>query len=632
VATQTAEAPANVASRRRRYPPIESHGMIGDLQTAALVVDDGTIDWFCSPRFDSPSIFAALLDYEKGGHFQITAQGGDDIVVRQLYMPDSAVLITRFMTTEGVGEVVDFMPISDPDIVTNHHRIVRIVRSVRGDMRFRLECAPRFDYGRQTHVLQVDGQGATFRTPSVSLQLNATIPLRADGGDVWAEFVLHQGERAGVVLESSAEGPARGVDLEDLTKLQNLTLQQWSLWVGRSTYEGRWRDLVQRSAITLRMLIYAPTGAPVAALTTGLPEVPGGERNWDYRYTWLRDASFSIYALLGLGYRDEAIQFLDWTGKRVVEHAKGGTPLKIMYRVDGSSDLEESSLDHFEGWRGSRPVRIGNGAAGQRQLDIYGEVMDSIYHAHQASWRISHRGWRALSDVIYWLAQNWDTAEEGIWETRGGQREFTYGRLQTWVALDRMVRMARDLGRPADTPLLNRERDKVYAQIIEKGWNPTRGAFTQHYETDVLDASILLMPVLGFIAAEDDLWKSTLAAIDKELVSDSLVYRYNPSASPDGLRGHEGTFSICTFWYVDALSRSGRLDDARLVFEKMMSYANQLGLFAEEIGPTGEQLGNFPQAFSHLALINAALNLDYQLDHGAGQVDVLRAAVSRIRA
>lgn len=596
------------------------------------MADDGTIDWFCYPRFDSPSIFASLLDYEKGGHFQVAAEGGDEIVVRQLYIPDSAILVTRFMTPAGVGEVVDFMPVSEPDKVTDRHRIVRLVRSVRGDMKFRLECAPRFDYGRQSHVLQLEGRGATFRAGSATLQLNATVPLRADGVDVWAEFVLNEGDQAGVVLETSPEGPGGGVDLDQVTELQRLTISQWSLWVGRSTYEGRWRDLVQRSAITLRLLIYAPTGAPVAAVTTGLPEVPGGERNWDYRYTWLRDASFSVYALLGLGYREEAIQFLDWTGQRVVHHAEGGSPLRIMYRVDGSSELDELSLDHFEGWRGSRPVRIGNGAAGQRQLDIYGEVMDSIYHAHEASWRIDSRGWTALSEVMYWLARNWDGPEEGIWETRGGQRKFTYGRLQTWVALDRMVRMARDLGRPADSALLNRERDNVYSQIMEQGWNPKRGAFTQHYETDVLDASVLLMPLVGFIAPNDPLWQSTLNAIDKELVSDSLVYRYNPSASPDGLRGHEGTFSICTFWYVDALARSGRLDDARLVFEKMMSYANQVGLFAEEVGPTGEQLGNFPQAFSHLALINAALNLDYQLDHGAGQVDVLQAAVNRTRA
>jgi GH15 family glucan-1,4-alpha-glucosidase len=629
--TQTAPAPTPVTPRRRRYPPIETHGVIGDLQTAALITEGGTIDWFCCPRFDSPSIFASLLDYEKGGYFKIAPEDGG-AVVRQLYLPDSAILITRFMTEAGVGEVEDFMPIQEPEKVTNRHRIVRVIRSVRGDMKFHLECAPRFDYGRQAHDLKMEKHGATFTAGGTVAKLTSTVPLTATGSDVHAVFVLHEGEEVGVIFEFSPEGPAVGVGPDELARLREGTIDNWSRWLRRSTYQGRWRDMVQRSAMTLRMLTYAPTGAPVAALTTGLPELVGGERNWDYRYTWIRDASFSVYALIALGYRDEAIKFLGWTGQRVLDHAEGGPPLRIMYRVDGSSDLDEYTLDHFEGWRGSRPVRIGNGAADQRQLDIYGELMDSIYHAHQASWRMGHQGWTELGKVMDWLMGNWDTTEEGIWETRGGQKKFTYGRLMAWVAMDRMVRMARDLGRPADTPRLSRERDKIYQQIMEASWNPIKGAFTQHYDTDVLDASVLLMPLVGFISPNDPMWHSTLDAIDRELVSDSLVYRYNPSASPDGLQGHEGTFSICTFWYVDALARSGRLYEARLVFEKMMTYANAVGLFSEEIGPTGEQLGNFPQAFSHLSLINAAINLDYQLDHGAGQVDVLQTAVSRPRA
>jgi GH15 family glucan-1,4-alpha-glucosidase len=631
MATKTAPSPTHAGPRRRRYPPIETHGVIGDLQTAALITEFGTIDWFCCPRFDSPSIFASLLDYDKGGYFQIAPEDGD-AVVRQLYLPDSAILVTRFMTEAGVGEVEDFMPIHEPEKVTSRHRIVRVIRSVRGDMKFHLECAPRFDYGRQPHDLKMGEHGATFTAGNNVANLNAMVPLTSAGSDVRAVFVLHEGEEVGVIFEFSPEGPAMGVEPDEVARLRENTIDNWSRWLRRSSYEGRWRDMVQRSAMTLRMLTYAPTGAPVAALTTGLPELAGGERNWDYRYTWIRDASFSVYALIALGYRDEAIRFLRWTWQRIVDHAEGGPPLKIMYRVDGSSDLDEYTLDHFEGWRGSRPVRIGNGAADQRQLDIYGELMDSIYHAHQASWRMAHQGWTELGAVMDWLMSNWDTPEEGIWETRGGQKKFTYGRLMAWVAMDRMLRMARDLGRPADTPRLSRERDKIYQQIMAAAWNPKKGAFTQHYDTDVLDASVLLMPLVGFIAPDDPMWQSTLNAIDRELVSDSLVYRYNPSASPDGLRGHEGTFSICTFWYVDALARSGRLYDARLVFEKMMTYANAVGLFSEEIGPTGEQLGNFPQAFSHLSLINAAINLDYQLDHGAGHVDVLRTAMSRQRA
>jgi GH15 family glucan-1,4-alpha-glucosidase len=368
-------------------------------------------------------------------------------------------------------------------------------------------------------------------------------------------------------------------------------------------------------------MTYAPTGAPVAAPTTGLPEQAGGERNWDYRYTWIRDGSFSIYALLGLGYTEEAAAFGGWLLDRATDSAAdGGRPLKIMYRVDGSSDLVEETLDHFEGWRGSRPVRIGNGAADQLQLDIYGEAMDSIYLADTSGLQAGHQAWTELAKMIDWVCEHWDQPDEGIWETRGGRKDFTYGRFQCWLALDRAIRMATHRGRPADLARWAVERDNIYNQIMNRGWNPKVGAFTQHYTTEVLDSSLLLMPLQGFIAPNDPMWLSTLRAMDRELVSDSLVYRYNPSASPDGLAGDEGTFSLCTFWYVDALGRAGRLDEARLVFEKMFTYANHLGLYSEEIDSTGGQLGNFPQAFSHLALISAAVNLDYQLDHGAGTV------------
>ena len=624
-AVRTVRRPVATEERRERYPPIADHGLIGDLQTAALIAKDGTVDWFCCPRFDSPSVFGSLLDHDRGGYFQIAPERAG-YTVRQLYFPDSAVLITRFMSEEGVGEVVDFMPVERPETPTDRHRLVRVVRVVRGTLRFRLDCAPRFDYGRAPHELQLSDGGAVFRSTALQLTMHSAIPLERRGDDVVAEVNLRQGEVAGIVLESGSGVAPAPITRDELLVMLTGTIGHWKGWLHRSTYEGRWREVVQRSATTLRLMTYAPTGALVAAPTAGLPELVGGERNWDYRFTWIRDASFSVYALLGLGYTNEAAAFMRWLSDRVVEQAGADSgPLKIMYRVDGGSDLREEILEHLEGYRGSRPVRIGNGAADQLQLDIYGEAMDSLFHAHCAGLRIGHTGWLKLDGLMTWLGSNWDRTDEGIWETRGGQRNFTYGRLMSWVAMDRMVRIARDLGLPTDLQRLVIERDRIYRQVVERAWNSQKGAYVQHYDSDVLDASVLLMPLVGFASPTDPMWQSTLRAIDRELVSDSLVYRYDPSASPDGLRGHEGTFSICTFWYVDALARSGRLEEARLVFEKMLTYANDLGLFSEEIGPTGEQLGNFPQAFSHLALINAAINLNYQLDHGPGAVAFLRA-------
>jgi GH15 family glucan-1,4-alpha-glucosidase len=605
-----------------RYPPIADHGLIGDLQTTALVTTDGCVDWFCCPRFDSPSVFASLLDRDKGGRFRI-GPVADDYVARQLYLPDTAILITRFMTPGGVGEVIDFMPVHDPQHASDRHRLVRAVRCVRGELQFELECAPRFDYGRQPHELELTESGAVFRTPTLQLTLHGggAGALRRDGNDVRGVLTVRAGQTGGVMLESAADGPPRTMAPEELLELLTSTARFWRGWLARSSYRGRWREQVDRSAITLKLLTYAPTGALVAAATAGLPEQVGGERNWDYRFTWVRDGSFSVHALLGLGFTEEAEAFIRWLGDRAAEQVgEASGPLKIMYRIDGSSDLDEQTLDHWEGYAGSKPVRIGNGAADQLQLDIYGELLDSVWLADQHGIRVGHPGWVKLAQLADWVCEHWDQPDEGVWETRGGRQNFTYGRLMCWVALDRMVRLAREHGRPADLGRWIEQRDRIYRQIVEQGWNRKRRAFTQHDQTEVLDASLLMMPLVGFVAPRDPMWLSTLDAMDEELVSDSLVYRYDPSASPDGLVGEEGTFSICTFWYVDALARSGRLEQARLTFEKMFTYANHLGLYAEEIGLTGEQLGNFPQAFTHLSLINAAISLDHQLDQGAGEI------------
>ena len=604
------------------YPDISDHGLIGDLQTAALVTKDGTVDWFCCPRFDSPSVFASLLDAEKGGYCRVRPDR-DDFVTRQMYLPGTALLVTRFMTPDGVGEVTDFMPVTGTTPAVQH-RLVRQLRCVRGTIRFVADIRPRFDYGRQPHKLETTDDGAVFHVNGTQLTVHTVgqpgSPLGEQGvtvqsvdNDLRVARTLHEGETAGMVIEWMG-GPPRRLSPAEMDRLSGDSVRFWQEWLGRSTYTGRWREMVTRSAMTLKLMTYAPTGALVAAPTAGLPEQTGGERNWDYRYTWVRDGSLSVHALLGLGYVDEAAAFGAWLRDRVTG-ASGDRehPLDIMYRVDGSSDLVEETLGHFEGWRGSRPVRIGNGASDQLQLDIYGEALDAISRADASGFGIAHEGWTALAGIVDWLCDHWDQPEEGIWETRGGRQDFTYGRFQCWVALDRAIKLAERRGRPADIPRWRSERDRVYEQVMQRGWNPERGAFTQHYGTDVLDASLLLMPLTGFVAPRDPMWLSTLDAMDTELVSDSLVYRYNPGASPDGLEGSEGTFSLCTFFYVQALAEAGRLAEAELVFEKMLTYANHLGLYSEEIGLTGEQLGNFPQAFSHLALINAAVALDSKL-------------------
>ncbi len=598
------------------YLPIEAYGVIGDLRSVALVGQNGSIDWCCLPAFDSPSVFGALLDHRKGGRFRIWSES---LSRQQMYMPDSNVLLTRFLSRDGVGEVLDFMPLSSRP-ASPMHQIVRIVRSVRGQVRFRLQCEPQPDYARaQPTVELVAGKGVVFEAATAEgrfrVGLLGEVPFERTESGVAAEFTLNQGETISFVFRYHAEPDQELLDpMPDTEELLNGTLRFWRRWLSQCKYQGRWREMVYRSALCLKLLTYQPTGAIVAAPTCSLPEGIGGIRNWDYRYTWVRDAAFTTFAFLRLGYSEEAAQFMDWLQQRVGEEEKINGPLNVMYGIDGRHEIPELILDHLEGYRGSAPVRIGNGAAQQLQLDIYGELIDSVYLFNKHAEPISYDFWVQLRRMLDWVARNWELPDEGIWEVRGGKQHFVYSKMQCWVALDRGLRIASKRGLPVDGARLRSARDKIYEAVMTRGWDPDRRTFRQAFDSTAIDAANLIMPLTLFLPATDPRMKGTINAIMQDLVSDSLVYRYllNDEHN-DGLIGREGTFSMCSFWLVEALTRAGRLEEARFIFEKMLTYANHLGLYSEEIGPCGEALGNFPQAFTHLGLISAAYTLDRKL-------------------
>lgn len=597
------------------YQPIENYGIIGDLHTVALVGMNGSIDFMCFPHFNTPSIFAALLDHEKGGKFQLSPVL-QKAKQKQLYLPDSNILLSRFLSDDGVAEVSDFMPIEDGEVA---HDLVRRAKTIRGEIKYSMICEPRFDYGRAHHKVEKNDGEVLFipqNTRQPALRLRTSVPVKIHNGAAVAQFTLGANETASFVLEEARpakESPSAAADY--VSESFKHTLNFWRNWIGRCTYQGRWLEMVHRSALVLKLLTSQSHGSLIAAPTFGLPEVIGGERNWDYRFTWIRDASFTLYALIRLGYTEEAAHFMKWIEARCDE-LRAGDSLQIMYGIDGQRELTEETLSHLEGYLGSKPVRIGNGAYNQLQLDIYGELMDSVYLYNKYGDPISYDLWKNLVPLIDWVCNNWRQPDEGIWEVRGGRKEFLFSRFMCWVAIDRGIRLSQKRSFPAPLERWYKVRDEIYHDVFTNFWNSRRKAFMQYKGSQALDASTLLMPLVKFISPVDPRWLSTLQAIDKHLVDDSLVYRYKiGEAAVDGLHGKEGTFNMCTFWYVECLSRAGDLEKARFILEKMLGYANHLGLYAEELGPKGEHLGNFPQAFTHLSLVSAVYDLNRRLSN-----------------
>jgi GH15 family glucan-1,4-alpha-glucosidase len=599
------------------YQPIEDYAVIGDLHTVALVGKNGSIDWCCLPRFDSPSVFGALLDASKGGFFSIAPQNAVGVTHKQLYLPETNILMTRFLTVDGVAELTDFMPIKYSESPKHQHHIIRSIAVVRGSLTFEMICRPAFNYARDSHTIAFYDHNTIFHSQNFSLGLVSSVPVEEDHeGGVRATFTLHQGQSARFFLESACE---RGIEIRErghgsYQELFLKTRDYWQNWLSHCQYQGRWREMVQRSALVLKLLTYQPTGAIVAAPTTSLPETIGGNRNWDYRYTWLRDSAFTLYSLLTLGLTDEAEAFMGWLDARCHE-LKGDGLLQPMYTIDGGHELPEFTLDHLEGYRQSHPVRIGNGAYKQMQLDVYGELMDAIYIYNRYD-AISYDLWKNLRRLLEWLSHNWQRPDEGIWEVRGGPRPFLHSRLMSWVAFDRALRLARNRGLPAPIETWIQTSANIYEEIMDKGWNSKKQSFVQYYGSNEVDASALLLIITKFAGGTDPLMINTIDCIRRELTTDSLVRRYDPRhAADDGLGSQEGTFTPCSFWMAEALAQAGRLDDARLMLEKMLTYGNHVGLYAEEIGLTGEALGNFPQAFTHLSLITACYNIDKALNN-----------------
>ncbi|MBC3778482.1 glycoside hydrolase family 15 protein [Pseudomonas sp. SWRI99] len=592
-----------------RQSAIDAHGIIGDMRSAALVNNRGSVDFFCWPEFDSPSIFCSLLDTPEAGIFQL-APDLPGARREQIYLPDTNVLQTRWLSEQAVVEVTDLLPIGDHEDALP--LLMRRVRVVSGSATFHLRCAVRHDYGRADTQAQWDDKDVTFSAADQpSLRLASDQRLTLDANAAVAQFTLKQNETAAFMLGAS-DDPRFAAGAAELC-LQR-TLLFWRGWIGQSNYRGRWREMVNRSALALKLLTSRKHGAILAAATFGLPETPGGERNWDYRYTWIRDASFTVYAFMRLGFVDEANHYMQWLRGRVSDCCGKPMKLNILYAIDGRQELPETELTHLSGHGGATPVRIGNGAFEQIQLDIFGELMDAVYLVNKYGDAISHEGWKHVCEVVDQVCETWQTEDVGIWEMRGEQHHFLHSRLMCWVALDRAIRLASKRSLPAPFARWDQTRQAIYADIWDNFWNEERGHFVQYKGGTALDGSMLLMPLVRFVSAKDPRWLSTLAAIERSLVRDGMVYRYrNDDGNIDGLSGTEGAFAACSFWYVECLARAGQVEKAHLEFEQLLRYANPLGLYAEEFDSHGRHLGNTPQALTHLALISAASFLDRKL-------------------
>ena len=589
---------------------IEDHGVIGDLRTCALVASDGAIDYFCWPNLDSPSVFTALLDGDEAGLFSIEPDWPDARRL-QLYLPDTNILQTRWLDRQGVAEITDYMPLCQHE--DTPPRIIRRVKVVQGEATFHLRCAPVHDYARAATVASRHENNVLFSAEKQpTLCLTGKVDFTVEENAAVATFTLKTGEHREFVLGSAEDKNVTEADTEICFQE---TLKYWRHWCAKSTYQGRWQEVVSRSALTLKLLTSSKHGSIAAAATFGLPEEPGGERNWDYRASWLRDASFSMYALMRLGYVEEAHHFTQWVSRCVENSHNDVEKLQVMYRLDGGTELHESELLNLSGYANSTPVRIGNDAWDQSQLDIYGELMDAVYLANKYGEAISHRGWTHVIKMIDHVSKSWNQPDAGIWEMRGEPQHFLHSRLMCWVAMDRAIRLGekRSLSFPSDR--WYRVRNEIREDIWNNFWNAEQGHFVATKNGNFVDASMLLMPLVRFVGATDPDWLSTLDTIKEKLVNDGLVRRYNLDETPaDGLKGNEGTFTACSFWYVECLARAGRVHEAHFEFEKLLSYANSLGLYAEEFDHQGFALGNMPQALSHLALISAAFFLNRKLN------------------